>query len=50
MESLLAAKKFADLSEREILAMAIASEEEDNRVYLMFAEDLRALPGHRAVV
>jgi erythrin-vacuolar iron transport family protein len=34
-------RKFADLSEREILAMAIASEEEDNRVYLMFAEDLR---------
>jgi erythrin-vacuolar iron transport family protein len=34
-------KKFADLSEREILSVAIASEEEDNRIYLMFAEDLR---------
>ncbi len=34
-------KKFGDLSEREILSVAIASEEEDNRVYLMFAEDLR---------
>ncbi|VTZ52316.1 conserved membrane hypothetical protein [Methylocella tundrae] len=34
-------KKFADLTEREILAMAIASEEEDNRVYMMFADDLR---------
>jgi rubrerythrin len=34
-------KRFSDLSEREILSVAIASEEEDNRVYLMFAEDLR---------
>lgn len=33
--------RFSDLSEREILAMAIASEDEDNRVYLLFAEDLR---------
>ncbi|HPG03637.1 MAG: rubrerythrin [Rhodoblastus sp.] len=33
-------KAFADLSEREILAIAIASEEEDARIYLAFAEDL----------
>jgi erythrin-vacuolar iron transport family protein len=33
-------KKFSDLSEREILAVAIASEEEDARIYLTFAEDL----------
>lgn len=34
-------KKFNELSEREILALAIASEEDDNRVYNCFAEDLR---------
>lgn len=34
-------KRFADLTEREVLSMAVASEEEDNRVYMMFAEDLR---------
>lgn len=34
-------KSFEHLSEREILALAIASEEDDNRVYLAFAEDLR---------
>jgi rubrerythrin len=34
-------KKFSDLSEREILAMAVASENEDHGVYLMFADDLR---------
>jgi rubrerythrin len=34
-------KKFAELSEREILALAIACEEDDNRVYMAFAEDLR---------
>jgi len=33
-------KKFADLSEREILAVAIAAEEEDSRIYMSFAEDL----------
>jgi rubrerythrin len=33
-------KAFADLSEREILAVAIASEEEDGRIYQSFAEDL----------
>jgi rubrerythrin len=34
-------KNFADLTEREVLAVAIASEEEDSRIYMAFAEDLR---------
>ncbi len=34
-------KKFQDLSEREILALAISLEEEDERVYSDFAEGLR---------
>ncbi len=33
-------KNFSDLSEREILAVAISSEEEDSRIYMSFAEDL----------
>ncbi|MBX9709557.1 MAG: rubrerythrin [Xanthobacteraceae bacterium] len=33
-------KKFADLTEREVLAVAISSEEEDSRIYISFAEDL----------
>jgi erythrin-vacuolar iron transport family protein len=33
-------KNFADLTEREVLAVAIASEEEDSRIYMSFAEDL----------
>ena len=33
-------KKFSDLTEREVLAVAIASEEEDSRIYMSFAEDL----------
>ena len=33
-------KRFADLDEREILSVAIHTEEEDARVYLAFAEDL----------
>src|SRR5216684_2068860 len=34
-------KKFKDLSEREILALAISSEEEDGRIYAEFADALR---------
>lgn len=34
-------KKFEDLSEREVLALAISLEEEDERVYSDFAEGLR---------
>src|SRR5579863_1855208 len=35
------AKSFKDLSEREILALAISLEEEDGRIYGEFAEKLR---------
>ena len=34
-------RDFSDLSEREILALAIANEEEDGRIYLDIAEGLR---------
>ena len=36
------ARKFKDLSEREILALGIALEEEDSRIYGDFADGLRA--------
>lgn len=32
---------FSDLAERDLLALAISSEEEDGRVYADFAHDLR---------
>lgn len=35
------AKRFEDLSEREILALAISLEEEDGRIYADFADGLR---------
>ena len=35
-------KRFSDLTEQEILALAVASEEEDSRIYRDFAEGLRA--------
>jgi erythrin-vacuolar iron transport family protein len=34
-------KRFADLSEQEILALAISNEDEDNRIYRSFADRLR---------
>src|ERR1700693_338077 len=34
-------KKFKDLTEKEILALAISSEEEDGRIYGSFADALR---------
>jgi erythrin-vacuolar iron transport family protein len=34
-------KRFAELSEREVLALAITNEEEDSRIYRGFAEGLR---------
>ncbi|MGA8229027.1 MAG: ferritin family protein, partial [Xanthobacteraceae bacterium] len=34
-------KRFADLTERQILALAITNEEEDSRIYNDFAEGLR---------
>ena len=33
-------KNFVELTEREVLAVAISSEEEDSRIYMAFAEDL----------
>jgi rubrerythrin len=43
-------KTFSDLTEREVLAIAIASEEEDSRIYVTFAEDLRdRYPGTAAI-
>jgi rubrerythrin len=43
-------KSFADLTEREVLAVAIASEEEDSRIYMTFAEDLAERYPHSAKV
>ena len=34
-------RTFTELNEREILALAISSEEEDGRIYMDFAESLR---------
>jgi len=34
-------RNFSDLSEKEVLALAIANEEEDGRIYADFAEGLR---------
>ena len=34
-------RNFSDLTEREILALAIAAEEEDSRIYTDIAEGLR---------
>jgi erythrin-vacuolar iron transport family protein len=35
-------KRFADLTEQEIVALAVSNEEEDNRIYRSFADGLRA--------
>ena len=35
-------KRFSDLTEQEVLALAITNEEEDSRIYRGFAEGLRA--------
>ncbi len=35
-------RRFSDLSEQEILALAISSEEEDGRIYATYAEKLRS--------
>ena len=43
-------KAFSELTPREILAVAISSEEEDSRIYMTFADDLRErYPGSAAV-
>ena len=45
-----AMRNFSELTEREILALAIANEEEDGRIYLDIAEGLRAeYPGSAKV-
>jgi rubrerythrin len=38
----MAVKRFADLNEREVLALAISNEDEDHRIYRSFADGLRA--------
>ena len=43
-------KRFAELTEQEILALAISNEEEDSRIYRGFAEGLRAQYGASAKV
>ncbi len=43
-------RRFADLSEKEVLALAISSEEEDGRIYATYADGLReAFPSSAAV-
>lgn len=43
-------RRFADLSEQEVLALAIASEEDDAQIYRTYGERLRAeFPGSAAV-
>ncbi len=43
-------RRFADLSEQEILALAISSEEDDARIYRTYAERVRAeFPGSAAI-
>src|SRR5689334_4623651 len=45
-----AKRRVGDLSEREVLALAISSEEEDGRIYAAYAANLRAqYPGSAAV-
>ena len=35
-------RRFSDLSEQEVLALAISSEEDDARIYRGYAESIRA--------
>lgn len=41
LSSLVSRRRFTDLSEQEVLALAISSEEDDGRIYRGFAERLR---------
>ena len=41
LSSLTNRRRFSDLSEQEILALAISSEEDDARIYLAYADGLR---------
>ena len=43
-------KGLAELTEREVLALAIANEEEDSRIYQMFAEELMESYPHSAAI
>lgn len=50
LSSLATRRRFADLSEQEVLALAISSEEDDARIYRSFAERLRTdFPASAAV-
>lgn len=50
MSYLTSRRRFSDLSEQEILALAISSEEDDARIYRMYADRLRAdYPGSARV-
>ncbi|MGZ9809020.1 iron exporter MbfA [Pseudoroseicyclus sp. H15] len=42
LNSLTQRRRFSDLSEQEVLALAISSEEDDQRIYLSYADRLRA--------
>jgi erythrin-vacuolar iron transport family protein len=42
LPSLSSRRRFRDLSEQEVLALAISAEEDDARIYAMFAQRLRA--------
>jgi rubrerythrin len=43
-------KRFAELSEQEVLALVVSSEDEDNRIYRSFADGLRASYPHTAAM
>ena len=43
-------RRFVDLSEQEILALAISSEEDDARIYRAYADGLRDTFAHSAKV
>ncbi len=50
LSSLSSRRRFSDLSEQEVLALAISSEEDDARIYRSYAEGLRRdYPGTAAV-
>ncbi|MGL4236494.1 iron exporter MbfA [Tabrizicola sp.] len=50
LSSLTFRRRFSDLSEQEVLALAISSEEDDARIYRSFAEQLRGVyPASAAV-
>ncbi len=50
LSSLTNRRRFSDLTEQEILALAISSEEDDGRIYRSYAQGLRAeYPGSAAV-